>query len=168
MRILLIRHARAEDRTQIPGRADDSARRLTARGRRDMRKAARGLCKIAPELDLLAASPLRRAQETAGILARAFGGIEPVELPLLAPGGSPLQMLVWLATLPTDTAVALVGHEPDLGRLASWLLSGKNDSFVELKKGAACLIEFDRHPKAGAGRLLWAMTPGQLRTLADA
>ena len=168
MKILLVRHARAEDRGETPDQNSDAMRRLTDGGRRDMRKAAKGLGKYAPEVHLLATSPLERAQETARIVARVLDSPDPVELPLLAPGGSRQALLEWLCTQPADSAVMLVGHEPDLGALASWLLSGGDRSFIELKKGAACLLEFESHPQAGSGRLLWAITPGQLRALANA
>ena len=37
---------------------------------------------------------------------------------------------------------------------------------VELKKGGACLVEFEGKPRAGRGRLAWAIPPGILRDLA--
>lgn len=166
MRVLIIRHGRAEDRASSPGASkDDAARRLTPGGRRDMRAAAKGLRRIAPAIEVLAASPLVRAKETAAIVGRVFDGAEPIELQALAPGGAPTALLKWLAQQPPDATVALVGHEPDLSRLAGLLLAGRGESFLDLKKGAACLVEFDGRPKPGAGRLLWALAPGQLRKL---
>ena len=47
--------------------------------------------------------------------------------------------------------VAIVGHEPQLGRLVTYLIGGVERSGVELKKGGACLIEFEGHPKVGGG-----------------
>jgi len=167
MRVLIIRHGRAEDRPSSPGALKhDAARRLTPSGRKDMRQVARGLHRIAPAIDVLAASPLVRAGETAEIVGRVFDGAEPIELQALAPGGAPKALLKWLAQQPSDATVALVGHEPDLSRLAGLLLAGRGESFLDLKKGAACLVEFDGRPKPGAGRLLWALAPGQLRRLA--
>ena len=55
--------------------------------------------------------------------------------------------------------------EPHLSGLTSWLLTGRKPSFVSLKKGAACLLEFREQPKAGAATLVWALTPSQLRQL---
>jgi phosphohistidine phosphatase len=62
--------------------------------------------------------------------------------------------------------VALVGHEPDLGRLMSWLLSGRQNSFVQFKKGAAALLEFSRVPRAGNGTLVWLLSATQLAAFA--
>jgi phosphohistidine phosphatase len=55
MRLLVVRHAAAEDKDEFAraGRSDD-LRPLTADGKRDMREAARGLRNVVPKLDLLA------------------------------------------------------------------------------------------------------------------
>jgi phosphohistidine phosphatase len=166
MKVLIIRHGKAEDRPLLSLSAKkDAARALTATGRREMRKAAKGLRKLAPDIDVLAASPLVRARETAEIVAKVFGVNEIVEQSLLSPGADASALLHWLKQQPPDNTVALVGHEPDLGHLASWLLSGNGSSFVTLRKGACALIEFDGKPAAGRGVLAWLLQPGQLRKL---
>ena len=58
--------------------------------------------------------------------------------------------------------IAAVGHEPQLGLLVSWLLAGGEESFVELREGGACLLEFDALPGAGRGRLAWLAGAGGL------
>jgi phosphohistidine phosphatase len=62
--------------------------------------------------------------------------------------------------------VAIVGHEPHLSGLVTWLMTGQIDSRLELKKGAACLLRFERAPGEGEATLRWALTPSQLRDLA--
>jgi phosphohistidine phosphatase len=106
-----------------------------------------------------------RAQETAEIVAKVFGVDEVLEQPLLSPGADAPALLDWLESHAPDATVALVGHEPDLSRLASWLLSGKEASFVTFKKGACALIVFDSKPAVGRGVLAWLLQPGQLRRL---
>ena len=72
MRLLIIRHGKAEERSgSLTHRHQDAERRLTDAGRKDMRKAAKGLREIAPKIDVLATSPLVRARETADIIAHA-------------------------------------------------------------------------------------------------
>lgn len=167
MKVLLIRHARAQERTAQTALARrDHARRLTDAGRKDMRRAAKGLRKIAPDLDILASSPLVRARETAEIIERVFGGPAITELAALAPGAAPEELLGWLREQHVNT-VALVGHEPDLSRMAAYLLSREARGFIEMKKGAACMVEFDSAPAAGTGTLTWLLAPGQLRRLAE-
>jgi phosphohistidine phosphatase len=164
MQILIIRHAKAEQRGLLGfAGKKDAARPLTDAGRRDMRKAARGLQKLVPEIDVLATSPLVRARETADIVSRRYDDIPVMELAPLAPGGSKEDVLAWLRDQKATATVALVGHEPDLGILASWLLSGGAESFLSLKKGAACLIEMAEKPTPGSGKLEWLLPPAALR-----
>ena len=63
--------------------------------------------------------------------------------------------------------VAVVGHEPHLGTLVTWLLSGRTDSHVVLKKGGACLVECNGAPGPATGRLHWLLTPAALRRMAE-
>jgi phosphohistidine phosphatase len=67
----------------------------------------------------------------------------------------------------TDTDVlAIVGHEPHLSMLVTWLMTGSQESRIQLKKGGACLLEFESVPRRNSGTLLWLLTPRQLRDLA--
>lgn len=162
MQLLLIRHARAEERALF---MRDRARALTPDGRRRMRKAARGLRTLIPALTRIASSPLRRARQTADIVAAAYALTDVVSLPALSPGTPPRALLAWLRTQPPDATLVLVGHEPDLGHLASWLLAGKTQGFVQFKKGAAALIEFAGPAAAGRGSLHWLLTAAHLAQL---
>ena len=166
MQLLIIRHAIAEEREDwdYTGRPD-SERPLTSDGRRRMKRGAAGLHTLVPRLDSLASSPLERARDTAGIVAREYGMVEVEILAELAPDRVADDLLPWLRSRDPDGCAAVVGHEPALGGLVGWLLTGRHESFVELKKGAACLLEFDDPPAAGNATLLWALAPGHLRRL---
>jgi phosphohistidine phosphatase len=163
MKVLLIRHARAEERRLLQR---DRTRALTVDGRRRMRRAVRGLKSVEPRLTGLATSPLVRARETAALVGAGYPAAEIEVLPALAPGGARRAALTWLQARPADACLALVGHEPDLGRLAGWLLTGQPREFVRFKKGAVALIEFAATPRAGHGTLAWLLTAGQLAELA--
>jgi phosphohistidine phosphatase len=163
MQVLIIRHAKAEARSLLGLR--DAARALTGEGRRDMRKVAKGIEALVPDLKVLATSPLVRAVQTAEILTRCYRKLKAVECAALAPGRGPKAVLEWLGKQPSQATIGLVGHEPDLGELASCLLAGNGQSFIPLKKAGACLIELDAMPDPGQGRLLWLLTPAQLRKL---
>jgi phosphohistidine phosphatase len=70
----------------------------------------------------------------------------------------------FLAGLPTDATVALVGHEPWLSALLARLLgSGEADRFT-FKKGGAALVDVPGPPAEG-GRLVWYVRPKILRAL---
>ena len=164
MRVLVIRHAIAEDRDAFAktGR-EDGARPLTKEGRAKMREGAAGLRKLVPHIDVLATSPLARAIETAEIISRAYDGLKVVQVAPLTPTKPVNALLHWLQSQPAAATVALVGHEPHLGVFASWLLTGLQESLIELKKGSACLLELDGDIKSGHAKLLWALKPSHLR-----
>ena len=166
MRLLVVRHAIAEDRETFgaTGR-DDASRPLTDGGKRKMNRAARGLRHLVPTIDALVASPLTRAQETAEIIREAYN-LDRVETAAELEPDRPLgDVLAGLARY-SGELVTVVGHEPQLSRLVTYLVAGVDRSGVELKKGGACLLEFDGRLRAGGGELLWALRPANLRDLA--
>lgn len=163
MRLLIVRHAIAEDRASFAARSDDDdLRPLTEAGERKMRKGAQGLQQVVPDIDLLGTSPLVRAEATARIIADVYGSIEPVTVQALRPDHDADEVLSWLSSVRDQSTVAIVGHEPALSGFAGWVLGGAG---LKLQKGAACLIEFDEAPAPGAGTLSWLLQPGHLRAL---
>ena len=71
MILYIVRHAIAE----AAGNSDyedDSQRPLTQKGRKKMRKIARGLKELEKQLDLILTSPYLRATQTTEVLAKAF------------------------------------------------------------------------------------------------
>ena len=179
MRLLLFRHGPAADRLAWRGRGRaDALRPLTRDGVGRTRAAARGIASLIDVPGAVATSPLVRAVETAGELCAAFAGgrgrarqgmagapPEPEELPALAPDAEPAALLPWLRARSGLDLVAVVGHEPHLGRLASFLLAGEGADFIGLKKAGACLIDLGDRPGPGTARLLWLLAPSQLRRL---
>ena len=167
MQLLVIRHAIAMDRDEFAASGESDDRRpLTTAGAKRMRKAAKGLREIVDGIDLLATSPYVRAVETASIVSDEFG-IEPAEVSAaLVPDVGFEEFEDWARVFAERNLVAVVGHEPHLSGLVTWLMTGSGDSRVELKKGGACLLDFDSSIRRGSGRLLWLLTPRQLRGLA--
>lgn len=163
--LLVVRHAIAEDREEFAksGESDDR-RPLTDKGRARMRDGARGLASLLDPPDILATSPYTRSVETAEIVAKAFGGPETSPLDLLTPDGSYEALSTWLREQDPEARIAIVGHEPHLSGFVSYLLGAKG-SIIQMKKGGACLLQVAPSASAGAGLLLWALTPGQLRQL---
>ncbi len=167
MRLLLIRHAIAEEREDFSRTGkDDRLRPLTDEGRKKMKQAARGLCGLVPQIDLLATSPLTRAAQTGAILDSVYGGLDVVEIEELTPETTPGAFLLWLRQR-QEESIAAVGHEPSLGQILSWLLTGTERRLLAFRKGGACLLEIPGEVAAGTATLLWALTPAQLRQLAD-
>ena len=166
MKLLIVRHAIAEDSEEFARTGkDDRLRPLTDEGRKRMKQAARGLRTQVPEIDLLATSPLTRAAQTGAVLDTVYGGLREVEIAELAPEASPVEFLSWLRKQ-TGENVAVVGHEPSISLILSWLLTGTEKRLYSFRKGGACLLEFPGEVGAGTASLLWALTPAQLRELA--
>ena len=131
MKIHLIRHAEA-----IPHAAElpEALRYLTSRGRTRFRRVATALKKQGANLDLIVTSPLIRAVQTAEILAETvrFAG-DLLVMPRLSPGFSISDLHDILSRFPHCSEIALVGHEPDMGKLVQILLLAPGPCF--LKKG---------------------------------
>lgn len=165
MRLLLIRHGPAGERDPLRW-PDDRDRPLTDKGVVRTREALRGMVKLEPQLTHVLHSPLARAQQSAYVLleeADPEHGGEALES--LIPGGSWRRTLTALESLPAQSVVALVGHEPDLGKLAGVLLFGAPRA-LPLKKAGACSIDFESKAVAGAGELRWFLPPRILRHFA--
>jgi phosphohistidine phosphatase len=166
MRILLIRHGIAEDREEFAkGGREDDLRPLTNPGKRKMRRVSKGLRALEPRISVIATSPLRRAVQTGKIVAGAYESTEPVQIPQLLPRKPLAQLLTWLQSQRSDSVVALIGHEPHLSTFAAWLLTGLQESFIDLKKGGAALVELADEVKPGHGKLLWSLKASHLRAL---
>lgn len=161
MKLYLVRHATAED----PNPAiDDKDRALTDGGKTKMIRAVEGLRKLKIRPLLILTSPLKRAHETAEILASGLAGIRVELMPELAPGVDSPTILEALRPHARHKSVALVGHQPGLGHLASFLLTGSERRCdLDFKKGGvACLeAEFSDNPISCV--LDWFAPPKLLR-----
>ena len=116
VRLILVRHAHSE-----PGQPDE-LRPLSARGRKQARELGGRLAPMAPELVL--ASPLLRARETAAAIAKATGAELRVD-ERLAPGASADDVLAALEG--SSGTVVTVGHQPDCSEIAAALGAGEHD-----------------------------------------
>jgi phosphohistidine phosphatase len=165
VKILIVRHGPAGDREEWEQTGkDDSLRPLTSKGKKEVRKAAAGLVRLVPALDFIATSPWVRAAQTAQIVNQEYG-VDVEEVEQLTSDHRPEDLGPWLAEQRGREAVALVGHEPHLGLLTGYLLTGKSTSFVDLKKGGACLVEMDDPSRPGSGCLEWLLSDRELRRL---
>lgn len=156
MRCLVIRHAPAES-----GPAD-AERALSAAGVSLLRQVRGALQALVPDIGLIAHSPLRRARETAVLLAEVFA-VQTAQTDALAPGGLD-DLLSWLAG--QTEAVALVGHEDDLSYWVCHMLTGQGGRFFHFERAGACLLEFRGPLRAGAAELRWLLGPEHLARMA--
>lgn len=164
MKVILFRHgpAGSRDASRWP---DDARRPLTPDGEERTYAASRGLYRIEGAPDLILTSPCERAAATARILSEVADNTEVRMIDELEPHGSFRRILEHLRGLKSDAQVALVGHEPDLGKLAGTLLMGA-PSALPLKKAGAAVIEFVGPIQPGDGTLKGFYPPRVLRRLA--
>jgi phosphohistidine phosphatase len=167
MNLYVVRHAIAVERG-TPGFEDDSQRPLTDQGRQKMIGIARGLKQLKTELQAIVSSPYVRARETAEVLAEGLefkvGAIEFSDA--LLPMADPAELLKEIRSKHQVANLAVVGHEPHLSSLISFLLMKNMDMSINFKKGGVCLVSLELSPRGGEATLEWLMTPRQLMSLA--
>lgn len=111
MELILWRHAEAED--GFP----DSARQLTRKGLDQAKRMADWLKPKLPENTRIIVSPARRTQQTAMALQSDF-----VTENALGPGASAYAVLAAAGWPAAGGAVVIVGHQPTLGEIVSYLI----------------------------------------------
>ena len=168
MNLYIIRHAIAVDRV-APEYESDRERPLTDTGRTKMRQIARALRSIGVELDLILSSPYVRACETAEILREVFRLKKEVVLSdNLVPLGDAELLIGEIKEKYSTNNMAVVGHEPYLSTLISWLVADNAKIDITLKKGGACyLTADDLHDFDHRATLEWLLTPGILMEIGD-
>jgi phosphohistidine phosphatase len=159
MNLYIVRHAIAVERG-TSGYEDDSQRPLTDAGAKKMKKIAKGIHRLGIELDVILTSPYVRARDTAKILADRFDMSDKIYFSenLIPP--SNFESLVFEIHEKYDLAnIALVGHEPMLSSLVSWLTTGDTDARITLKKGGVAYLSSDSLYQDGRATLEWLLTP---------
>ena len=124
MDLILWRHCEAE------AGEPDLGRRLTSKGVKQAERMAEWLERHLPDTCRILVSPADRAQQTAQALQRKFRTV-----PELGPGASVSSALAAANWPDSREPVMLVGHQPTLGMVASFLLSGE-EAYWSIRKGA--------------------------------
>jgi phosphohistidine phosphatase len=167
MDLYLVRHAVAfdPDETQWP---DDRDRPLTPEGEKRFRRAARGLTELMPSVDVVLSSRYARAWRTAEILEKEASWPKPVACEALELGRSPAEVLQALQAYDSAASVGLVGHEPSMHELASYLLTADTGHVqLEFRKGGVARLELPDGLRPGAAHLRWLMPSRVLRAIAS-
>ena len=160
--LYLMRHGIAED-----GLVDE-ARQLTEEGKRRVAQIARGLKAVDVVPDLVLASPLVRAQQTAQIAASVLAPKLVVEtFAPLAIGVDPEELVPQLAAYRGFREILMVGHQPSLGELGSYLLTGQSHlAPLPFKKGSVAAVLVHSMPPRTPGELLFFLPPKYARAMA--
>ncbi len=158
--LYLIRHGLAGEHRPD---ADDRERPLTDEGKQKTRQVAKRLQTLGLQFDLVLTSPLVRARQTADILLDARLAPDLSTSDHLAPGGDIHVWLDWLQRWRslTATALALVGHEPDLSHWSEILLWGQSRGVITLKKAGiiGLTLPNENFSPVGHSSLFWLAPP---------
>jgi phosphohistidine phosphatase len=165
MRIFLLRHGEA---AELGGAVThDGERPLTREGMQKLAAAAKVYARVTGRPDRILASPLRRARESAEVLARATDYHQPIETnDVLVPAADPDLALALLHGEAESglASIALVGHEPHLGALFGLLATGATRVAIPLKKGMLVAVEWEG-PATLVGRVVAVLSQRVARDL---
>ncbi|MFA5057140.1 MAG: phosphohistidine phosphatase SixA [Opitutaceae bacterium] len=159
MKLFLVRHGHAlADK-------DDARRALSARGHEVTKRVAAFLrpSRALAAVQAVWHSPLVRSRETAELLVKELGlDVLLIETPGLLPEDDPVAVADRLER--ADQVVMIVGHEPQLGALATLLVRGKLKPVgFDVRKSAVLAFETTggQHKKTGRARwcLRWHLSP---------
>ena len=155
MRLIFLRHAVATDRADWHG--TDEERPLTRAGARKLTRVLKATRPLARGAEEILTSPWLRARATAEIASEIWG-LPLREAGWLAGGvANPREALEHVRLLGD---VVLVGHEPDLGELAGFLIGV---GALTLKKSGIAILRGE--PGEGTMRLQALLTPKTVAAL---
>jgi phosphohistidine phosphatase len=157
MILTIVRHGKAVDRDIWHG--DDRDRPLTREGLAQSRACLRAL-HAAVQADEVWTSPWKRARQTADLAAEIWD-LPLTECAWLA--GESTEIPDWSRFLRGAGELALIGHEPDLGRFIGQMIGGRP---VPLKKGGVAIL--DGMPRPGQMELRMLAAPKQILAIAGA
>jgi phosphohistidine phosphatase len=161
MLLYFLRHASA-GKTMLNPRKDER-RPLDEEGILQARYVGRMLANLDVLVDQIISSPLKRARQTASLVANELAFEAPVQIDdALRPGAEFEQFQAMLARYKKYDAVMVVGHNPSFTEFLSKSISaGDGTPQFDFKKGAVARVEMNGR----SGILQWLVTPKIARTL---
>jgi phosphohistidine phosphatase len=152
MILYFLRHGLAGDSTTWQG--DDRERPLTSKGIKHMEQSAAAFRKLGVKVDAILSSPLKRAMQTASIVAKALE-MEVIQDERLVYGFGLERLEQIISENPKASALMLVGHEPDFSSVVGELTGG---SEIVMKKGGFARVDLVEG-SAIQGQLVWLLPP---------
>jgi phosphohistidine phosphatase len=155
MIVYFLRHASAGHHLATP--AQDEKRPLDEQGIQQCTQMGRALAAMDVRVDAAFSSPLKRATQTASLVANEIGFDGKLQrTPALRPNAQMEAFRDLLSRNANLEAVIVVGHNPSLSQFLSLLISeGASEGSVELKKCAVARVDLS----GGVGILKWVLTP---------
>jgi phosphohistidine phosphatase len=161
--LYILRHGKAE----AGGLGfDDAERKLTGKGKEEIALIAQWMASRGIKFDLIATSPLKRARETAGIIAASRGLKNRITVwESLAPGGNFEDFWRDIGACDENATVLIIGHEPTCSMIISRIIFGHESAAIVMTKGGLAKIRnhsFQRHRQ---GELQWLLTAKQMLSM---
>ena len=144
----------------IPSGSSDSKRPLTVAGEKEMIIISKALKKMGIRLDVILTSPLKRAHQTADIVAKEFKAQNKLrQMRELSPEGDKKALYQSLSSFKEGTSILLVGHNPYLSEMVSEVVTDDSSVRLDLKKGGIVRIRVTAPAPKLKGELRWIITP---------
>ncbi|MGZ4887658.1 MAG: phosphohistidine phosphatase SixA [Candidatus Angelobacter sp.] len=161
MLLYFLRHASAGKTMLNPKK--DERRALDEEGILQARYVGRLLANLDVQVDQIISSPLKRARQTASLVANELAFEAAVQIDdALRPEADFEQFQAMLARYRKYDAVMVVGHNPSFTEFLSKSVSAASGAAqIEFKKGAVARVEM----QGRTGTLDWLVTPKIARTL---
>ena len=162
MIIYFLRHASAGQK-KANAKQDDK-RPLDEQGIEQCQFVGAGLAAADVQIDVMISSPLKRATQTAVLVANEIGYEGDLKLEAaLKPGASFDAFREMLRKYAKHDAVMVVGHNPSISEFCSLLLTnGIDNQAIEMKKAGIARLEYGGKKNAV---LNWHLTPRLVRSL---
>jgi phosphohistidine phosphatase len=172
MDIFILRHGEAGKKLTT-GNNKDSERPLTAAGQKEVAEIANSFKELEIRFDLIISSPLKRAHQTAAIVAKTLKKQKKIEdWNELKPEGNKQDLYRKLSSstqFKQYSSVLIVGHEPYLTDMTSDIISdgkGGSGGHIVLKKAGLARIGITSFtPPNLHGELKWLLTPKHLKNM---
>jgi phosphohistidine phosphatase len=160
MTVYFLRHGNAGERRANP--IQDEKRPLDKEGIEQCRYMGRLLNSMDAHVDLILSSPLKRATQSASMVGNEIAYEQKIEMtPALRPGASFDAFRELLYKVGGLESVMVVGHNPNLSRFLSLLVTGGlSDSAMEMKKGSVARVELGSKRSV----LNWLVTPRLIKS----
>ncbi len=164
MIIYFLRHASAGEPVSNPKK--DEKRALDETGIEQCGYVGRALAAMDVQVDAVVSSPLKRASQTAALVANEIGYEGKVYFSdSLRPNATFSQFRDLLRQHSKAEAVLVVGHNPNFGEFLGRVISDNGgEAVVDMKKGTVARVELKRN----SGVLHWCITPKLARVLQTA
>jgi len=160
MELFILRHGEAGQR--LSSNPNDRLRSLTSTGKEEVTEVAKALKRIGTEFDIIATRPLKRAYETAIIVATVLKMSNKLQTwSELAPEGVRTEVYRKICRLRQENSILLVGHEPQLSEMINDIIhtSRSKSGRIVLKKAGLVRIRILACNLVLSGELRWLLTP---------